>query len=544
MKYYFIVLSFAMQMICLRADEKIPAINHPVASFQSEKSQGEITRLFIGRMTIRINPFQVDDSRSFKDNFQAQAYCQSSSNGDNIIPIEEFIFLEPFLQRLWTAYSFTVLGFNLEKNIRDFFHIKEFYAGETNIPDLHLLSRCRLNKLYLARTTVTNLDFLENQDLDCLQLLGVKFNPRIYDKDYREPMFRTGNITKPDYTATLPESCNIKSLKLADIDFLDINSLKNKHLAELSVNSCNFTAIEPIVDLPIRKLEITRCPIESLENIDKMPLIELKLAKISRMKSLKDMENLKLQKLTLDECRLLDYSALKTLDKLQSLSIAFPPSRIVKKNNFTMELLSKMPLQELSLKRSSPDEMEFDLAVLSGKQIKHLELEASSLINYHVLSSLPLESLYLKINTVDDELLEVISKMKNLRILSIVGGKLNNEKLEKIAHLFLTSLDISSHSKVTSLSSLKNMPLQYLRLYRTGVTDLEPLQKMPLAGIDIRYLKLNEASKEFIDIIRSQGVIVIDKTHAQYRNQGMFRRGSRTTPVRKNSSPNTQSSVK
>ena len=186
--------------------------------------------------------------------------------------------------------------------------------------------------------------------------------------------------------------------------------MKNKQIEELSVNSCNFTTIEPIVDLPIRNLEITNCPIESLGNLDKMPLIELKLAKIRGVKTLKDIEDLKLQKLTLDECHLSDYSALKTLDKLQSLRIAFLSNRIVKKNNFTMELLSKMPLQELSLKRSRPDEMEFDLAVLSGKKIKHLKLEASRLINSHVLSSLPLESLYLKIDTVDDELLEVISK--------------------------------------------------------------------------------------------------------------------------------------
>ena len=130
--------------------------------------------------------------------------------------------------------------------------------------------------------------------------------------------------------------------------------------------------------------------------------------------------------------------------------------------------------------------------------------------------------------------------MKNLRTLSIVGGKLNNEKLVKIAHLPLTSLDISSHSKITSISCLQNMPLQFLRINRTRVTDLTPLEKMPLAVIDIRYLKLDKASKEFVNKIKSQGVIVIDKTHAQYRNQGMFRRVRRTTPIRKNCSPRIQ----
>ena len=123
------------------------------------------------------------------------------------------------MQHPWTGYGFTVLRFNLGKNIRDLSHIKEFYAGETNIPDLHLLSNCKLNKLYLSRTTVTNIDFLENQNLESLQLLGVTLNPRIYDKDYRDPMFRSGNITKPDFTAALPESCNIRYLKLANIDF-------------------------------------------------------------------------------------------------------------------------------------------------------------------------------------------------------------------------------------------------------------------------------------------------------------------------------------
>jgi hypothetical protein len=155
------------------------------------------------------------------------------------------------------------------------------------------------------------------------------------------------------------------------------------------------------------------------------------------------------------------------------------------------------------------DEMNFDLAALSNKKIKHLELEASSIINSHVLSSLPLESLCLKINVINDELLEIIAKIKNLKSLSIVGGKLNNEKLEKIASLSLTYLDISYNPKITSISCLKKMPLQFLRINFTHVTNLDALQKMPLVGIDIRNLKLDEASKEFINKNKGNDLVVI-----------------------------------
>ncbi len=493
-------------MFGLYAEGKNTAINDHIAPFQGERSQGKITRLFIGSLSLNRNSFQINNSKSLKDNFLAQAYCQKLSNRCNNVPIKDIRFLEPFLKN--TSLGHCISRLYLQKKIHEYTNLKELYVGATNIPDLQLLSNCRLNKIFLAKNTITNLDFLENQKLESLHLLGVELNPSIYDKDNKQPMFRTHYITKPDYTAALPKSCNIRYLKLVDIDFLDMNSLKNKHIEELSVNHCNFTTIDPLLNLPLRKLEIIKCPVRSLEKIDKIPLDELTLAAISPIKSLKDIENLKLKKLTLDECRLSDYSALKSLDKLQSLRIAFPSSRIVKKNIFTMELLSKMPLQELSLKKWRSDEMDFDLAALTGKKIKHLELEASSLINSHVLSSLSLESLYLKINVIDDALLEVITKMKNLRSLSIVGGKLNNEKLEKIASLPLTSLNISYNPQITSLSSLGNMSLQYLRINRTHVTDLVPLQKMPLAGIDIRFLKLDEASKKFINKNKSKLIVI------------------------------------
>jgi hypothetical protein len=195
-------------MFGLYAEGKNTAINYHIAPFQVERSQGKITRLFIGSLSLNRNSFQINNSKSLKDNFLAQAYCQKLSNRCNNVPIKDIRFLEPFLKN--TSLGHCISRLYLQKKIHEYTNLKELYVGATNIPDLQLLSNCRLNKIFLAKNTITNLDFLENQKLESLHLLGVELNPRIYDKDYKQPMFRTHYITKPDYTAALPKSCNIR----------------------------------------------------------------------------------------------------------------------------------------------------------------------------------------------------------------------------------------------------------------------------------------------------------------------------------------------
>ena len=61
--------------------------------------------------------------------------------------------------------------------------------------------------------------------------------------------------------------------------------------------------------------------------------------------------------------------------------------------------------------------------------------------------------------------------------------------MESLSSLKLTKLDIS-HTKVSDLKPLKNMPLEWIRMTNTKVKDLSPLYNIKT----LKYLEVNNRS--------------------------------------------------
>ncbi|MEI6972252.1 MAG: leucine-rich repeat domain-containing protein, partial [bacterium] len=122
-----------------------------------------------------------------------------------------------------------------------------------------------------------------------------------------------------------------------------------------------------------------------------------------------------------------------------------------------------------------------DLAGISGTRLRSIDISDTKVTTLPVLSSLPLERLVMRNNTIAD--LAPLAKTR-LKELDLSGVKVSD--LRAIQNLPIEFLNLNDTGlKDRELGLLKNMPLKSLNLRNCLVTSIAPLQKLPLQVLDM-----------------------------------------------------------
>jgi len=234
-------------------------------------------------------------------------------------------------------------------------------------------------------------------------------------------------------------------------------------------NNKEVTDLSPLAGMPLVELDLGRTPVTDLSPLTGMPLRSLTLPLCKSITDLSPLKGMPLEFLYLSGC----------------------------KNVVDLRPLKGMPLKRLSLRSTEVA----DLTPLAGMALVALDLcGCAGITDLIALKGMPLQGA-----------LSRAGVGRNSYGLSLIGCS-GIESLNGLEGMKLTSLELSSMSKIRDISPLKGMPLTSLSLPAGKISDLEPLRGMPLvqlsaggagitnigalAGAPLERLTLNSTSVE------------------------------------------------
>ena len=234
----------------------------------------------------------------------------------------------------------------------------------------------------------------------------------------------------------------------------DLTPLKGMRLRVFYLYATPVSDLSPLKGMPLKSLALNETPVVDLEPLHGMPLRILNLCGAGGIKDLRPLHGMPLESLNLDHTSVGDLSPLHGMP-LRSLILS--SAKGVK----DLRSLSGMPLNVFAARDTPIDSR--DLRALRGMPLSALELGYTQVRSLRYLRGLPLTKLQLEASRVSN--------------------------LEPLRGMHLTFLSVAGQKDLTDLSPLQGMPLQYLDLRSTGVRDLKSLSKCPLL-----YLRLDGCS--------------------------------------------------
>jgi serine/threonine protein kinase len=249
---------------------------------------------------------------------------------------------------------------------------------------------------------------------------------------------------------------------------------------QINLDDLNPEKLSVLKHLPVTQLSLSNCGITDLSELSGLPLKVLNLSGNTTLRDLSPLRGMPLETLNLYHCASLsDLSALKGM-KIHSLNIKVTSVA-------DLSPLTGMPLQEFicgvkkiadqphphgknMMDQSLRDKMTMDFYPLSGDALINLEIDGIKVNNLEPLAHSSLKTLVLHNNRVAD--LSPLKKCSHLEQLVLSGNPVKD--LSPLSKLPLHRLNCSDLD-ITNVLALRGMPLRFLSLQGTSVTDLRPL---------------------------------------------------------------------
>jgi hypothetical protein len=144
-----------------------------------------------------------------------------------------------------------------------------------------------------------------------------------------------------------------------------------------------------------------------------------------------------------------------------------------------LEPLRGMPLEYLHCQRTGVD----SLSPLEGMKLVSLTIQGTPVSDLSPLRGMPLK--WLDLTEVRGVTHLVPLEGMPLEYLNVAGTALGN--LESVSSLKSLRLLVVDSTRITTLEPLRPLRLEQISLLRTGVTDLTPIQGMPLKVLRLDY---------------------------------------------------------
>ncbi|OVE75390.1 hypothetical protein BVX97_04790 [bacterium E08(2017)] len=288
--------------------------------------------------------------------------------------------------------------------------LRELYCGSIEpgghprdriapLNDISCLSGLKLEKIYLAGTSVKNIDPLSNMKLEYLDL----------------------NSTRVSDISAI-KNMDLIYLNVANTMVKDLSPIAHMNLQDLDVSGARVYNFKPIMRKQLRRLSVADTQFKDLGLLKGMPLQALSLArtKVYDFRLLESFGNLRV--LDLSETQIKDISLLKGM-QLRHLVL-----NEVRANDY--EVLRGMPLNHLALRKSNIDSID----VLTNSGVRFLDIGDTQVNDITPVSTMNnLE--FLIANNIRARSLEPLAGM-NLRSLHVMGFRDRDiEVLQKMANL-------------------------------------------------------------------------------------------------------------
>lgn len=294
----------------------------------------------------------------------------------------------------------------------------------------------------------------EMRDFDAVRHMLCRRNPGLTEDDVTI-LFAPGNVPRgieidSRHLSDIRPLANLRNLKTAVCrgeNISDLFSLSNLHqLSELTIEGCTADDFQPLLRLPLEKLELPGANIHDLNLLRAAPLRELNLDRTS-IRDLRPLRGKPIRSLTIENTRVASIQALHGMP-LERLNLAGTSIRDISP-------LRDLPLRELNLARTSIP----DMSAIAGMPLQALDLSRTEFSDLRVLGDLPLRSLNLSSTPVRD-----LSPLRGM-------GTLQTVRLE--------------HTRVSDIRALSGLPIRHLGLRGTRIHDYSPLRDMPLETLTV-----------------------------------------------------------
>jgi len=252
-----------------------------------------------------------------------------------------------------------------------------------------------------------------------------------------------------------------------------LERLQGLPLSSLDLTSCTaLRDLTPLAGMPLTALHLANTQVADLTPLAGMKLTFLNLDG-TRVPDLTPLEGMPLQSLYLNVCRqLTDLTPLRGM-KLTLLSLRNTEIR-------DLTPLKNMPLRHLDLGWSPQVR---GLAPLAGMKLNHLGLPNSTIDkDLSLFTGMPLTSLDIASCSQVHDLAWV--KQFKLHSLSLPATTTDKDML-LLKDIPLINLHLGVCNQVRDLTPLKGRKFAHLTLWYTSVTDLTPLEGMPLGNIGL-----------------------------------------------------------
>ena len=253
----------------------------------------------------------------------------------------------------------------------------------------------------------------------------------------------------------------LRTLGLARSRISDISSLRNLNLAQLEIGNTRVTNLEPIRRMPLQVLECSYTPISDYTHLAGMKIEHLSLQG-ARLGDLGFLRGLPLKSLMIAGAR--DVSNVRALAEIKSLETLILPGNPLDMTHGEVEGIEEL--------RNHPRLRRLTCTLPQGSNPETAEpVEVfwrswESMMRWYR----PLRAAGIKFST---------QRLAD-STWSVTIFKQPIEDLSMFADSTVSILHVTACSKLTSLSGLKNLPLTWLGISETNISDLSPLKGMKL----------------------------------------------------------------
>lgn len=221
----------------------------------------------------------------------------------------------------------------------------------------------------------------------------------------------------------------------------DLSVLKDQPVSSLKLDEAGGTDISTLPFLPLKKLSLYRSKVSDITPLRGMPLEDIDLSGIP-VTDLSPLRGMKIHTLNINRTPVKDFSP-----------------------------LAGMPLVSLQCYECK---FMFDLEYLRGAPLETFRTSQSPFTSVAPLAGLPLKTLEIRFCPVSD-----IAPLANCTQLEeLVLRQSLVVDLTPLAKLRLRWLDIGD-TRISSIEPLRGLPLRFIRLQRSLITDVSPLADCP-----------------------------------------------------------------
>jgi serine/threonine protein kinase len=350
----------------------------------------------------------------------------------------------------------------------------------TSISDITSLKNIPLQRLDLSSTKIHSIEDIPVLQLNHLSLAKTDISQLKHLQKAQSLRFLDISDTK---TSTLQY---LKRLQLAELIISDtkINSLSplsHQPLHTLTANNLNIKSLQPLAQLSLKNLSLANTPISSL-----MPLKNCQLERLyinnTKIKDLSILANMPLKELDISSTPVTYIEFNESLKSLKNLNLSYTKIRSLpnlRNAKLDMLNLTAIELPNLDqLKGTFLKSLILDNAVignfnaLNNKRLNWLSAKGCGISNIDFLSKAKINSLDLSHNPIND-----LSVLKNMPIIQLNINNTLVTDLEFLRGKLISSLSIAG-TNITDISVLENSSVEMLDLSETNIQDFSILKTM------------------------------------------------------------------